>query len=123
MVTGGGPGVVAHAGARLLADLADVTGLTSAFSQALAGLRQRQGGHDPGRIAVDVAVMLADAGEAIADPAVLRDQPAVFRPVASDPTGWRLLSQPDEAMPAELRAGPARSPGLSTPRSAVSCRG
>lgn len=67
MVTGGGRGVVGHAGARLLADLADATGLTSAFSQALGGLRQRQGGHDPGRIAVDVAVMLADGGEAIAD--------------------------------------------------------
>jgi len=60
-------GVVAHAGARLLADLADATGLTSVFSQALAGLRQRQRGHDPGRIAVDLAVMLADGGEAIAD--------------------------------------------------------
>jgi hypothetical protein len=53
MVTGDGRGVVGHAGARLLADPADATGLTSAFGQALAGLRQRQGGHDPGRIAVD----------------------------------------------------------------------
>ncbi|NLU81150.1 hypothetical protein HCA58_22970, partial [Micromonospora sp. HNM0581] len=44
-VTGDGRGVVGHAGVRLLTDLADATGLTSAFSQALAGLRQRQGGH------------------------------------------------------------------------------
>ena len=44
MVTGGGRGVVGHAGARLLADLADATGLTSAFSEALAGLRQRRAG-------------------------------------------------------------------------------
>ncbi|SCG66172.1 hypothetical protein GA0070560_1231, partial [Micromonospora halophytica] len=58
MVTGGGRGVVGHVGARLLADLADVTGLTSAFSLALTKLRQRQSGHDPGRIAVDLAVML-----------------------------------------------------------------
>jgi len=107
VVTGGGRGVVSHAGARLLADLADATGLTSAFSQALAGLRQRQRGHDPGRIAVDVAVMLADGGETIADLAVLRDQAALFGPVASDPTAWRLLSQLDEAMLAELRAARA----------------
>ncbi|MFD4937460.1 hypothetical protein [Streptomyces virginiae] len=30
------------------------------------------------RIATDLAVMLADGGEAIADPAVLRDQREVF---------------------------------------------
>jgi hypothetical protein len=52
----------------------------------LAGLRQRKGGHDPGRVAVDVAVMLADGGEVIADLAVLRDQEQLFGAVASDPT-------------------------------------
>ena len=108
-VTGGGRGVVAHAGARLLADLADATGLTSAFSLALAGLRQRGGGHDPGRIAVDLAVMLADGGEAIADLAVLREQAGLFGPVASDPTAWRLLSKVDEPMLARLRAARAQA--------------
>lgn len=34
-VTGDGTGVVAYAGTRLLADLADATGLTHAFSDAL----------------------------------------------------------------------------------------
>ena len=65
--------MVGHAGARLLADVADATGLTDAFGEALAGSRQRKGGHDPGRVAVDVAVMLADGGEVIADLAVLRE--------------------------------------------------
>ncbi|MDQ0938368.1 hypothetical protein QFZ67_000073 [Streptomyces sp. V1I1] len=37
-------------------------------------------GPDPGRIATDLAVMLADRGEAIADLAVLRDQAGVFGP-------------------------------------------
>lgn len=109
MVSGGGRGVVGHAGARLLADLADATGLTSAFSQALAGLRQQQRGHDPGRIAVDLAVMLADGGEAIADLAVLRNQASLFGPVASDPTAWRLLSQLDEATLAVLRSARAQA--------------
>ena len=108
-VTGDGRGVVGHAGARLLADLADTTGLTSAFSEGLAGLRRRRGGHDPGRVAVDLAVMLADGGEAIADLGVLRDQSGLFGPVASDPTAWRLLSQLDETLLAELRTARAQA--------------
>ncbi len=84
-VSADGQGVVGHAGARLLADVADATGLTGAVGEALAGLRQRRRGHDPGRVAVDVAVMIADGGEAIADLAVLRDQAELFGAVASDP--------------------------------------
>src|SRR5215216_3442408 len=98
-----GRGVVGHAGARLLADLADATGLTGAFSEALTPLRVRQSGHDPGRVAVDLAVMLADGGEAIADLAVLRTQAALFGPVASDPTAWRLLSDLDGTVLTRLR--------------------
>jgi hypothetical protein len=105
--------VVSHAGARLLADLADATGLTSAFGEALAGLRQRQGGHDPGRVAVDLAVMIADGGAAIADLAVLRDQAELFGAVASDPTAWRVLSGVDGDALAGLRAARARARELA----------
>ncbi|GAA0569279.1 hypothetical protein GCM10010172_62040 [Paractinoplanes ferrugineus] len=56
---------------------------------------------------MDLAVMLADGGEAIADLAVLRHQAALFGPVASDPTAWRLLADLDEPMLAELRAARA----------------
>jgi hypothetical protein len=97
VVTADGSGVVGHAGARLLADLAEVTGLEQAFSEALAPMRQRDGGHDPGRVAVDVAVMLANGGEAISDLAVLRDQPELFGTVASPATAWRVLDGIDEA--------------------------
>jgi hypothetical protein len=113
VVSADGRGVVGHAGARLLADLADATGLTGAFSDALAGLRVRQGGHDPGRVAVDVAVMLADGGQAIADLAVLRDQPALFGLVASDPTAWRVLSDVDAAALRRLRAARAQARELA----------
>jgi hypothetical protein len=99
--------VVSHAGSRLLADLADVTGLTGAFTDALRRLRPRGTGHDPGRIAVDLAVMLADGGEAIADLALLRDQAEVFGPVASTPTAWRLLAGIDPAALARLRSARA----------------
>jgi hypothetical protein len=106
-VSADGSGVVGHAGARLLADLADATGLTAAYSAALRPLRPRGTGHDPGRVATDLAVMLADGGEAIADLAVLRDQAGVFGPVASTPTAWRLLADTDEAALASLRAARA----------------
>ncbi|MCF4136468.1 hypothetical protein L1856_05610 [Streptomyces sp. Tue 6430] len=56
--------MVGHAGARLLADLADATGLSAAYSAAFRPLRPRGTGHDPDRIATDLAVMLADGGEA-----------------------------------------------------------
>jgi hypothetical protein len=101
--------VVSHAGSRLLADLADATALTSAFSDALCRLRPRGTGHDPGRVAVDLAVMLADGGEAIADLAVLRDQRDVFGPIASTPTAWRVLAGIDTAALNALRAARARA--------------
>jgi hypothetical protein len=108
-----GRGVVGHAGARLLADLAEVTGLTAGFSEALAPLRVRRSGHDPGRVAVDLAVMLADGGEAIADLAVLRDQPELFGAVASDPTGWRVLADLDAEASDRLRAARAAARELA----------
>jgi hypothetical protein len=101
--------VVGHAGTRLLTDLADATGLTTAVSDALAGLRRRASGHDPGRIALDVAVMLADGGEAISDLSVLRGQDDLFGPVASTATAWRLLNDLDDDAVARLRTARARA--------------
>jgi hypothetical protein len=108
-VTADGRGVVGHAGTRMLADLADATGLSAALAEALAPLRQRDRGHEPGRVAVDLAVMLADGGEAIADLAVLRNQSELFGPVASDATAWRILDGIDDAALARIRAARARA--------------
>ncbi|MFC5170662.1 IS1380 family transposase [Streptomyces mutomycini] len=108
-VSADGAGVVGHAGARLLADLADVTGLTSSYSTALRPLRPRGTGHDPGRIATDLAVMVADGGEAITDLATLRDQREVFGPIASTPTAWRLLAAVDERVLGRLRSARAQA--------------
>jgi hypothetical protein len=105
--------VVGHAGARLLADVNGATGLTGGFGEALAALRQRQAGHDPGRVAVDLAVMIADGGEAIADLAVLRDQADLFGTVASDPTAWRVLSGVHSDALARLRAARAAARDLA----------
>lgn len=96
LVTGDGKNVVAHAGSRLLCDLADELGLTAGLSAAMAPTKRRRRGHDRGRVLVDLAVMLADGGEAISDLAVLRDQPSLFGEVASVPTAWRALEAIDE---------------------------
>lgn len=96
-VTGDGNGVVNHAGARLLGDLADALGLSAAMSVAMAPTKQRRRGHDRGDVLVDLAVAIADGAETISDLAVLRDQPDLFGPVASHPTVWRTLAAIDEA--------------------------
>jgi len=67
-VTTDGAGVVSHVGSRLLAGLADRSGLTEAFSDARAGLRESRSGHDPGRVLTDLAVLLADGGRSISRP-------------------------------------------------------
>ena len=82
---------VNHAGAALLAETADRLGLTRALAAELAGLRRRRAGHDPGRVIRDLAVMLADGGDALCDLRGLRDQPVLFGPVASDSTAWRVI--------------------------------
>jgi hypothetical protein len=109
VVTPDGRGVVSRAGARLLVDLADATGLSTSMSDALMLLRQRDAGHDPGRVALDLAVMLADGGQAISDLAVVRNQPDLFGPVASDPTAWRVLAGLDDEALARLQVARARA--------------
>lgn len=96
-VSADGRGVVGHAGARLLSDLADQLGLTEGLSGAMAATKQRRRGHDRGWVLTDVAVMIADGGTAISDLAVLRDQPGLFGEVASTPTAWRTLEAVDDA--------------------------
>jgi hypothetical protein len=78
--------------------LADRTGLTGELSAVLAR-RSFSPRHDRGRVLSDVAVMLADGGEAIADIAVLGHQSPLLGPVASAPTVWRTLA---ELTPARL---------------------
>lgn len=68
-VSADGSGVVGHAGARLLADLADVTGLTAAYSAALRSLRPRGTGAAPtykgGFGFHPLLCFLANTGEAV----------------------------------------------------------
>lgn len=91
-VTSDGDGLVSHAGSALLAQIADKTGLTRALSSGLRSLKQRRSGHDPGRVVRDLAVMLADGGDCLADLRAVRDQAALFGPVASDSTAFRVIA-------------------------------
>jgi len=88
-----GEGVVSHAGSALVALIADKSGLTGTLSIGLAGLRERRAGHDPGRVVRDLAVMLADGGDCLADLGAVRDQDALFGSVASDSTAFRVIDQ------------------------------
>ena len=92
-VTADGEGLVSHAGSALLSQVADKTGLTGALSRGLTAMRERRSGHDPGRIVRDLAVMLADGGEALCDLGAIREQAPLFGEVASDATAYRVIER------------------------------
>src|ERR1700689_2891874 len=90
-VSGGGQGVVSHAGLVLLRHLADRTGLTGGLSRALATPRFLV--HDRGRVMADLACAIADGARVISDFRVMGDQRELFGLVASVPTAWRGLNE------------------------------
>ena len=90
-------------GAHLLGEIADRSGLTSAYSDAVPWAGERAPGQDRGRLLVQVAVMLAGGGRCVAEMATLRNQPALFGSVASGPTIWRALDAIDGDVLAGLR--------------------
>jgi len=107
VVKADGTGQVSHAGSALVAGVADRVGLTRALSAAMAPTRQRRSAHDPGVVLRDLAVMLADGGECLADPGALRDQLDLCGNVASDATAFRVIDSIDEACLARLRGAVA----------------
>jgi hypothetical protein len=112
-VTCDGEGVVSHAGAALLVGLADRLGLTAALAWRAGRGQTPRHRHDAGAVLRDLAVMLADGGDCLGDLAALRDQPALFGPVASTATAWRVIEQVagDELGLAGLRAARAQARG------------
>ena len=110
-VVADGDGLVSHAGSALLGQVADKSGLTRALSRELAGLKRRQSGHDQGRVIRDLAVMLADGGDCLADLGALGDQQSLFADVASASTAFRLVARiaSDPAGLDRLRAAHARA--------------
>ncbi|MFI6882409.1 IS1380 family transposase [Streptosporangium canum] len=100
-VSADGRGLLSQAGAVLLLQTLRVTGLDKALSAQLERWRPSRAIHDPAKIITDLALTLALGGDCLADIALLRTQPELFGPVASDPTVSRLIDR--------LAADPARS--------------
>jgi nucleotide-binding universal stress UspA family protein len=96
----------------MLLSTARVSGLAKALSDGLAPWRTTRSIHDPGKTVLDLAVAIALGGDCLADIGVVRAQPELFGPVASDPTVSRLIEalaeQPGEAI-AAIRAARARA--------------
>jgi Transposase DDE domain group 1 len=102
-VSADGKGLVSQAGVLLLAEAAWVTGLGQGLASGLARWRALRAVHDPGKILTDLVVTLALGGDCLADVAVLRAQPGLCGPVASDPVISRLVSVLAADAPRALR--------------------
>ncbi len=136
MVSADGTGLVSRAGTLLLRELTVETGLAPEWTEALleqtrpgkaqpcrcpgplparppagrgAAVGRHRGDlrHLPGRVLADLAVMIADGGDALTQLAVLRDQGKLFGVVASEPTAWRVVERVDAVHLDRLRAARA----------------
>jgi hypothetical protein len=92
-------------GTLLLRELTVDTGLAAGWTEALLDTYKAfPTRHLPGRVLADLAVAIADGGDALTHLAVLRDQGKLFGEVASEPTAWRAVERVDEAHLDRLRA-------------------
>jgi DDE family transposase len=103
-VSADGKGIVSQAGALLLSQSMRAAGLDRGLSAALERWRAPRAVHDPGKIIADLVVTLALGGDCLADIAVLRAQPGLAGPVASDPVVSRLVGALAADAPRALRA-------------------
>ena len=106
---------VGQAGGVLLTDTVAAAGLDTALSAALSPWRKPLAIHDPGKVVLDLALTLALGGDCLADVALLRAEPGVYGPVASDPTVSRTIDALAADAPAALKA-------INTARAAARAR-
>jgi len=93
VVSADGLGIGSGAGAPLLTEAVRVTGLGAGLSTGLARWRRPRAVHDPGKVIADLAVTVALGGDCLADIAVVRAEPGLFGPVASDPVVSGLVAR------------------------------
>jgi DDE family transposase len=91
LVDAAGSGVVSQAGGVAVVETVRASGIDRTLSAALMGWRKPAAVHDPAKVVVDLAVTLAVGGDCLADVGVLRAEPGVYGPVASDPTVSRTI--------------------------------
>ena len=114
-VDAAGSGVVSQAGGVALVETVRASGIDRALSAALAPWRKPLAVHDPAKVIVDLAVTLTLGGDALSDVAVLRAEPGVYGPVASDPTVSRTIDALAADAPRALAA-------INTARAAARAR-
>jgi hypothetical protein len=104
MVSADGTGIVSQAGGLLLTRTLRATGLDRGLEEALERWRPARAVHSPGKIITDLAVAVALGGDCLADVAMLRAQPELAGPVASDPVVSRLVTRLASDVPRALKA-------------------
>ena len=107
-ITTDGQGIVNHAGAAALRELADRFGYTHTLCDGLDLLRAERAIHHPGAVLTDLAVSIANGGDCLRDLSVLHDQPDLFGHVASVPTASRVISRLTKDHLNQLRAARRR---------------
>ena len=103
-VSADGSGIISQAGSVLLIRTLQVTGLDRQLSAGLQRWRAPRAVHDPGKIIADLAAAVALGGDCLADIAMLRAEPGLSGPVASDPVVSRLIAQLAADAPRALKA-------------------
>ena len=83
---------IGHAGGVLLTETTRAAGLDRVLSAALSPWRKPGAVHDPAKVVLDLAMMLALGGDALSDIATLHAEPGVYGRVASDPTVSRVIT-------------------------------
>ncbi|VBA60404.1 hypothetical protein LAUMK191_05504 [Mycobacterium attenuatum] len=110
-VSADGHGVVSHAGMGLLRELADLTGLSTQVTAALADTYKCPWAYAPGAVFADLAAAVADGADCIDGVGQLcGDREHVFEAAASTTTMWRLVDQ---------RVDAAHLPGVRAARAAA----
>jgi hypothetical protein len=95
------------------AELVAETGLVRGWTGALSDTYSLPPTHAPGQVLVDLAVTIADGGDALRHLRALRDQAELFGPVASDPTAWRVVAKVDGSRLDLLRSAHAKARELA----------
>jgi hypothetical protein len=107
--------VVSQAGGLLPTEAVRASGLAAELSTVLAPWRKPLARHDPAKVVTDLAVVLGQGGDCLADIALLRGEPGLFGLVASDPTVSRTVDALAGDVEAVLKA-------INTARAAARAR-
>ena len=83
---------VGQAGGVLLTETVRATALDKHLTAGLGRWRKPSATHDPAKVVLDLAIILALGGDCLSDIAALRAEPGLYARVASDPTVSRTIT-------------------------------